>query len=180
MVVLFLSFFTCTVGGHIYYFSKFLLYVVPCVLGLMNFYYSFLFADYASVNNLSYCIVLSYCKIVNNILLAMRYYLFPVVSGFLLWWPKKINLYCNFINLIIFLFTCSIYRRISDLNLNWLFLGTLMKTGPVRDAQQTKQGAYNIPCDCSKCYIGEKSRPVEVCIKEHKYNLTQDLLEKQN
>jgi hypothetical protein len=53
-----------------------------------------------------------------------------------------------------------------------------MKTGPVRDAQQTKQYVYNIACDCGRCYIGETSRPSEVRVKEHKYNLTQGLLEK--
>jgi hypothetical protein len=53
--------------------------------------------------------------------------------------------------------------------------GTLMKTGPVRDAQQKKQCVYSIPRDCDRCYIGETSRPLEVCIKEHK---TQSLLEK--
>jgi predicted GIY-YIG superfamily endonuclease len=53
-----------------------------------------------------------------------------------------------------------------------------MKTGPVRDAQQTKQCVYSIPCDCGRCYIGGTSRPLEVRIKEHKYNLTQGLLEK--
>jgi hypothetical protein len=52
-------------------------------------------------------------------------------------------------------------------------LGTLTKTGPVRDTQQTKQRVYNIPCECC-----EASRPLEVCIKEHKYNQTQGLLEK--
>jgi hypothetical protein len=56
--------------------------------------------------------------------------------------------------------------------------GTLMKTGPVRDAQQMKQCVYSIPCDWGKCYIGETSRYLEVCLKEHKYNLTQGLLEK--
>jgi hypothetical protein len=56
--------------------------------------------------------------------------------------------------------------------------GTSMRTGPVRDGQQTKQCVYNIPCDCGKYYIGETGRPLEVCIKEHKYNLTQGLLEK--
>jgi hypothetical protein len=55
---------------------------------------------------------------------------------------------------------------------------TLMKTGPVRDAQQTKQCVYSIPCDCDRCYIGETSRPSEVCIKEHRHNLTQGLFEK--
>jgi hypothetical protein len=53
-----------------------------------------------------------------------------------------------------------------------------MKTGPVRDAQQAKQCVYSIPCDCGRCYIGEISRYLEVCIKEHKYNRTQGLLEK--
>jgi predicted GIY-YIG superfamily endonuclease len=53
-----------------------------------------------------------------------------------------------------------------------------MRTGPVRNAQQTKQCVYSIPCDCGICYIGEMSRPLEARIKEHKYNLTQGLLEK--
>jgi hypothetical protein len=56
--------------------------------------------------------------------------------------------------------------------------GTLMKTGPVKDAQQIKQCAYSIPCDCGRCYIGETSRPLEVLIREHKYHLTQSFLEK--
>jgi hypothetical protein len=50
--------------------------------------------------------------------------------------------------------------------------GTLMKTWPVRDVQQTKQCVYSIPYDCGRCYIGETSRPLGVCIKEHKYNLS--------
>jgi hypothetical protein len=53
--------------------------------------------------------------------------------------------------------------------------GTLMKTGPVRYAQQTNQC---VSCDCGRCYISETSRPLEVRIKEHKYNLTKGLLEK--
>jgi hypothetical protein len=53
-----------------------------------------------------------------------------------------------------------------------------MKTGPVRDAQQTRQCVYIIPCDCGRPYIGETSRPLEVRIGEHKYNLTRSLLEK--
>jgi hypothetical protein len=56
--------------------------------------------------------------------------------------------------------------------------GTLMKTGPVRDARQTKQCVYSIPCDCGRRYISETSRPLEVRIKEHKYDLTQGCLEK--
>jgi hypothetical protein len=53
-----------------------------------------------------------------------------------------------------------------------------MKTGPVRDAQQPKQCVYRIPCDCGRYYISETRRPVEVRIKELKYNLTQGLHEK--
>jgi hypothetical protein len=53
-----------------------------------------------------------------------------------------------------------------------------MKTGQVRDAQQKKKCVYSFPCDCGRCYIGETNRFLEVCIKKHKYNLTQSLLEK--
>jgi hypothetical protein len=53
-----------------------------------------------------------------------------------------------------------------------------MITGLVRDGQQTEQCVYNILHDCGRCYIGETRRSLEVCIKEHKYNLTQGLLEK--
>jgi hypothetical protein len=56
--------------------------------------------------------------------------------------------------------------------------GTLIKPGPIRDVQQMKQCVYSIPCDCCRSYIGETSRPSEVRIKEHKYNLKQGLLEK--
>jgi hypothetical protein len=58
--------------------------------------------------------------------------------------------------------------------------GILIRTGPVRDVQQTKQCLYSITCDCGKCYIGETSRPLEVHIKEHKCNLTQVCLKNQN
>jgi hypothetical protein len=37
---------------------------------------------------------------------------------------------------------------------------------------------YNIPCDCGTCYIDKTSRPLELHIKNGKYNLTQGLLEK--
>jgi predicted GIY-YIG superfamily endonuclease len=53
-----------------------------------------------------------------------------------------------------------------------------MKTGPAKEAQQTKKCVYNIPCDCGRCYMGETIRRLEVRIKEHKYNRAQDLLEK--
>jgi hypothetical protein len=41
-----------------------------------------------------------------------------------------------------------------------------------------KQCVYSILCDCCRCYIGKTSKPLEVCIKEHKYNVTQGLIEK--
>jgi hypothetical protein len=52
-----------------------------------------------------------------------------------------------------------------------------MKTGPIRDAQQTKLCVYNIPHVYGTCYVDDTSRPLEVRIKEHKYILTQDLFE---
>jgi hypothetical protein len=52
-----------------------------------------------------------------------------------------------------------------------------MKTGCVRDAQQM-ECVCNIPRACGRCYISKTNRPLEVYIKEHKYNLTQALLEK--
>jgi hypothetical protein len=77
------------------------------------------------------------------------------------------------------------FRRIGNrFNLKTIFKpkhtlrGTLMKTGPFRDPPQMRQCEYSIPCDCGRCYINETTRPLEVCIKEHKYNLTQGLLEK--
>jgi hypothetical protein len=76
------------------------------------------------------------------------------------------------------------FRRIGNrFNVRTIFktkhtLRETMKTMPVTDAQQTKQCAYSISCECGRCYIGETSRPLEVRIKEHKYNLTQGLLEK--
>jgi hypothetical protein len=72
--------------------------------------------------------------------------------------------------------TVSISELSSRLNIH--HFGTLMKTGPVGDAQQTEQCVYSIPHDCGRCYISETSRLLVVRIKEHKYNLTQGLLEK--
>jgi hypothetical protein len=53
-----------------------------------------------------------------------------------------------------------------------------METGLVRDAEQMKQCVCTISRVTGRCYTGKTSRPLEVCIKEHKYNLTQGLLEK--
>jgi hypothetical protein len=79
---------------------------------------------------------------------------------------------------------CGKFRRIGNrFNVRTIFKtkhaphGTLTKTRPVRDAQKTKQCVYSIPCDHGRCYIGETSRPLEVCIKEHKYNLIQGVFE---
>jgi hypothetical protein len=61
--------------------------------------------------------------------------------------------------------TSEKFRRIGNrFNLGTVFKTkytrrmTLMKTGPVRDAQQTKQCVYSNPCDCGRCYISETSR----------------------
>jgi hypothetical protein len=76
------------------------------------------------------------------------------------------------------------FTRIGNPNVRTVFKtkhtlhSTLMKSGLVRDAQQRKQRVYSIPCVCGKCYIFETSRPLDVRINEHKYNLTQGLLEK--
>jgi hypothetical protein len=63
------------------------------------------------------------------------------------------------------------FRRIGNrFNIRTIFKtkhtlrGTLMKTEPVREAQQRKYCVYNIPCECGRCYIGETSRPLEVCM----------------
>jgi glycosylphosphatidylinositol transamidase (GPIT) subunit GPI8 len=37
---------------------------------------------------------------------------------------------------------------------------------------------YSIPSDCGRRHIGKTSRPLDIRIKEHKYNLTQGVLEK--
>jgi hypothetical protein len=61
---------------------------------------------------------------------------------------------------------------------NWTTLhAALMETRPDTDDQQTEQFVYNIPCDCGWCH-SETRTPLQVCIKEHKFNLTRDLLEK--
>jgi hypothetical protein len=76
--------------------------------------------------------------------------------------------------------TSEKFRRIGNrfnlrtiINNKHTLRGTLMKS-----VQQNKQCVYSIPCDCGRCYSGEISRPLEVRIKDHKYNLTQSLLKK--
>jgi hypothetical protein len=59
-----------------------------------------------------------------------------------------------------------------------IFILRFLYFGKRNGAQQTKQCMDNIQYDCGRCYIDDTSRPLEVCIKEHKYNLTQDLFEK--
>jgi hypothetical protein len=54
-----------------------------------------------------------------------------------------------------------------------ILLWAFMTTRPVRDVQQTRRCVYSIPWDC-----GERSRPLEVRIMEHKYDLRQGLLVK--
>jgi hypothetical protein len=60
--------------------------------------------------------------------------------------------------------------------------GAFMRTGAVRDDQQSKQSVYSIPHGSGRCRIGETGRPLHilVLIKEPKYNLTQCLPKNQN
>jgi hypothetical protein len=48
-----------------------------------------------------------------------------------------------------------------------------METEPVVETQQTKQCVYSIPCYCSRCYLSETSRPLEVRVTRHKQKATQ-------
>jgi hypothetical protein len=79
---------------------------------------------------------------------------------------------------------CKKFRHIGNFfNIRTIFRtkhtlqGTLMETGPVRDAHQMKQCVYNTLRDFDRCCIRETTMALEVCIKEHKYNLTQHLSE---
>jgi hypothetical protein len=53
-----------------------------------------------------------------------------------------------------------------------------MQTGRARGVQQTKQCVHSILCHYGRCHMIETNRPLKVRIMEHKYNLTQGLLEK--
>jgi hypothetical protein len=53
-----------------------------------------------------------------------------------------------------------------------------MKTRPERDPQQMAQCIYSIPCECGRSYIGQTGRPLDLRIREHRYNLTEGILEK--
>jgi hypothetical protein len=59
---------------------------------------------------------------------------------------------------------CEKFRRIGNhFNVRTVFktkhtlCGTLMETGPVKDAQWTKQCVFDIPCDCGRCYIRKQA-----------------------
>lgn len=47
----------------------------------------------------------------------------------------------------------------------------LIKTKPLNEEQASKNCVYSIPCECNREYIGETKRPLNVRIKEHKYNV---------
>jgi hypothetical protein len=53
-----------------------------------------------------------------------------------------------------------------------------METRPERDAQQTAQCIYSIPCECGRSFIGETGRPLAVRLREQRHNLQQVLIEK--
>jgi hypothetical protein len=55
---------------------------------------------------------------------------------------------------------------------------SLMKTRPERDALQTAQCIYSIPCECGRSYVVETGRHLAVQLREHRHDLWQGLLEK--
>jgi Fe-S-cluster-containing dehydrogenase component len=55
----------------------------------------------------------------------------------------------------------------TNFNTKHTLCGALMKTGALRDAQQSTQRVYNIPCECGRYYIGESSRPLRFGHWEH-------------
>jgi hypothetical protein len=42
----------------------------------------------------------------------------------------------------------------------------------------TNQCIYRIPCQCGREYIGETGRPLNIRIREHKYNLREGSIDK--
>jgi predicted GIY-YIG superfamily endonuclease/uncharacterized protein (UPF0335 family) len=55
---------------------------------------------------------------------------------------------------------------------------SLVKTKPRNGTQESKNCVYSIKCSCSREYIGETKRPLNVRIKEHKENTKKGLTEK--
>jgi hypothetical protein len=53
-----------------------------------------------------------------------------------------------------------------------------MKIRLERDAQQTAQCIYRIPCECGRSYIGETGRPLAMRLHEHRHNLKEGTPEK--
>jgi hypothetical protein len=71
--------------------------------------------------------------------------------------------------------TVSISRPFSEQNTH--SVGHWWKLDRLETPSRKKLCVYSTPCD-GRCYIDKTSRPLEVRIKEHKYNLTQGLLQK--
>ena len=55
---------------------------------------------------------------------------------------------------------------------------SLVKTRPKNGTQDSKNCIYSIKCSCSREYIGETKRPLNVRINEHKQNTRQGLIDK--
>jgi hypothetical protein len=58
----------------------------------------------------------------------------------------------------------------------WVYNKSIHQSEPRLQVTNTRDN--NVPFDCGRCFIDETGRPWEACIKEHRYNLTQGLLEK--
>jgi hypothetical protein len=46
-------------------------------------------------------------------------------------------------------------------------LNSPLQTGSERDPQQTAQCVCNIPCECSRSYIGKTGRPLALWLRDH-------------
>lgn len=55
---------------------------------------------------------------------------------------------------------------------------SLVKTKPRNGTQESKNCIYSIKCSCSREYIGETKRPLNIRIKEHKENTRKGLTDK--
>ena len=52
-------------------------------------------------------------------------------------------------------------------------MGPLKKNTSKKELRDKPQCVCRIPCECGREYVGETSRLLSVCIKEHKYNIRQ-------
>jgi hypothetical protein len=74
--------------------------------------------------------------------------------------------------------TCIDIERIVLLDFIHRLVSQKIEELKMSDPQLTAHCIYNIPCECSRSYVGETGRPLSVRIGEHKFNLKNGLLDK--